>query len=145
MGFNSPLCAGFRYPNSRELPYLSRNFSFERISSFQCYELTRRYSHLHFTQISLLTYATYLWSLHCECATKHNRQRIFNYLQIRDTMIDTMIDNFVLAMWEDPGFPPLRGGTPTYDFAKLHCTKFINFRAVGVGGGGQGGWSRQGH
>ena len=38
-----------------------------------------------FTQISPLTYAVYLWPVHCENAMKHNRRRIFNYLQIRDT------------------------------------------------------------
>ena len=32
-----------------------------------------------------LTYAVYLWPVHCECAMKHNRRQIFNYLQIRDT------------------------------------------------------------
>ena len=66
---------------------LSRNFPFERINSLQCYELTRRYSHLLFTQISPLTYAVYLWPVHCECAMKHNRRRIFNYLRIRDMFI----------------------------------------------------------
>ena len=64
---------------------LSRNCPFERINSLQWCELTRRYSHLLFTQISPLTYAVYLWPVHCECAMKHNRRRIFNYLQIRDT------------------------------------------------------------
>ena len=32
-----------------------------------------------------MTYAVYLWPVHCECAMKHDRRRIFNYLQIRDT------------------------------------------------------------
>ena len=59
---------------------LSRNFPFERINSLQCYDMTRRCSPLLFTQISPLTYAVYLWPVHCECAMKHNRPRIFNYL-----------------------------------------------------------------
>ena len=63
---------------------LSRIFPFECINSLQCYELTRRYSHLLFIQISPLTYAVYLWPVHCECAMKHNRRQIFYYLQIRD-------------------------------------------------------------
>ena len=43
-----------------KLILLSQNFPFERINSLQCYELTRRYSHLLFTQISPLTCAVYL-------------------------------------------------------------------------------------
>ena len=69
----------------QKLHTLSRNFPFEHINSLLCYELTRRYSHLLFTQISPLTYAVYLWPVHCEYAMKHNRRQIFNYLQIRDT------------------------------------------------------------
>ena len=65
---------------------LSRNFPFERINSLQCYELTRRCSPLLFAQISPLTYVVYLWPVHCDCAMKHNRRRIFNYLQIRHTL-----------------------------------------------------------
>ena len=61
-----------------------RKFPFERNNSLQCYELTRRYSNLLFTQISPLTYAVYLWPVHCECAMKQNRRQIFNHCQIRD-------------------------------------------------------------
>ena len=64
---------------------LSRNFPFERINRLQCYELTRRYSHLLFTQILPLTYVVHPWSVHCEYAMKHGKRWIFNYLQIRDT------------------------------------------------------------
>ena len=64
---------------------LSWNIHFECIYSLQCYELTWRYSHLLFTQISPLSYAVYLWQVHCECAMKHNRRQIFNYLPIGDT------------------------------------------------------------
>ena len=69
-----------------KLGNLSRNVPFKCINILQCYELTRRRSHLDllFTQISPLTYAVYLWPVHCECAMNHNRREIFNYLQIRD-------------------------------------------------------------
>ena len=63
---------------------------FERINSLQCYELTRRWCHLLFTQISPLTYAVYPWSVHCECAIKHNKRQIFDYLHIRYTEVNVL-------------------------------------------------------
>ena len=78
---------------------LSRNFPFEHINSFQCYKLTRRCSYLLFRQISPLTYAVYLWPVHCECAMKHNWRGILNYLQIRD-MLCTLIALPITLQWK---------------------------------------------
>ena len=65
---------------------LIQNCFHEHINSLQCYELTRSCSHLLFTYISPLIYAVHPWSVHCECATKHNRWQIYNYLHIWDTV-----------------------------------------------------------
>ena len=96
------------------------------INSLQCYELTRRYSHLLFIEISPLTYAVYLWPVHCECAMKHNRRRIFNYLQIRDTGILVTAANVAASVhrpWIDNHASPL---------LTLHGMCFINSRMRGL-------------
>ena len=111
---------------------LSWNFPFECINRLQCYELIRRYSHLLFTQISPLTYAVYLWPVHCECAMKHNRQRIFNYLQIRDTG-----SAFWVGLPSEASLPSGEGGRSAF----LRGSAFWGGSAfwVGLPSGGGGG------
>ena len=47
---------------------ISRKYLFKRVKSAQCYELLRRCSPLHLMLALLLTYAVYLWSVHCKYA-----------------------------------------------------------------------------
>ena len=46
---------------------ISRKYLFEHIKRLQCYELTKRFSHLLYMLPSPLTYAVCPWSMHCKC------------------------------------------------------------------------------